>query len=190
MKNPTKKDLDKAISLAMDGYGLKEIMNTTGLSHSQAELAGMAFLYYIAAEGTPVEPTEENAAALRYFYGVSWGRISVMMGLKPDAPLPSTPESRVRNMAQQHTGLSHRGNRIGRGGAFYLKDERLYAESLRETGTVFEVGTDPVAAASRQRLTKLGAVELRKMCDEAGIKYAKSATPARLVSLLSKAGAI
>lgn len=139
MKNPSKTELDKAITLRLEGYGMKEILATTGLSHSQAELAIMAYEYFIDAEGEAFEPTEANVKFLRN-ERISWGRISVLFGLQDDRPLPMVPESQVRKMWINATDTESVGLRIGHGGRFFDNDRTLYEENLRVTGTTLPAG--------------------------------------------------
>lgn len=178
MKNPDKKVLDKAITLRVEGYGMKQILATTGLSHSQAELAIMAFEYYIGAGGTAVEPTAQNAADLRAL-GISWGRISVMMGLQADRPMPSTPESKVRRMFVDATDTESVGLRIGRGGRWFDQDASLYEENLKATGTRFAKGearsADRAQVAQLQKLLNTSFQELKAQAKDLGISVPKGA---------------
>lgn len=189
----TKRVLDKAVKLRLQGYGLAEVMASLELTHSQVEDACYLFVWHYVLGQQAIELTPEGCAALRYYYGLSWGHIGAMGG-QTDPKLPVIGTKRynaIRRMSEEWTGIASVANRNGKGGRYYLGDPELYADNLKATGTVVSVDMLPEVrnVAQVQRYMAKGLKELRALADERGITYAKSSTPARLAKLLCQADA-
>lgn len=178
MKNPTPEVLAKAVSLKKEGKPWHEVLDLTGLSHSQAEIA-----YFKATlpKDQFHEFSTEKVLELRN-QGVSWGVIGVRLNV---------PESRVRSAYKEATGTLSEGQRVGRGGRWLNNDQSLYQDVLQTTGTTIptEYGRRFASiAASQQRLLKLPTEDLRQMASDNGINP-KGKTPAQLTkALIEKLG--
>lgn len=131
-----------AAAEALDsGAKMAEVLEATGLNYSQAwyfwmrlrvergdfgkgsdlkGLTGDKAKRAIELART-VDPNPETEKP-----GQSWGFIAVRFAL---------PEARVRRMFTDQTELKSQGLRIGRGGRFYRRDEVLYEDVLKPTGT-------------------------------------------------------
>lgn len=139
MKEPDEKVLERALKLHREGKRLKEILELTGLNYSQA------WLYITDADLSPSQrvkakdATSQTVKQLRDDDQLSWGLISVMMGYK------AFPESRVRKMYEEASGLRSQGLRIGHGGRYLNGDPVLYADDRRKPGIALPKGTTRMA---------------------------------------------
>lgn len=180
MKDPQKSDLDKAIELRLEGYGMKVVQAQSGLSHSQAELACMAWEYFVDAGAEAITLDPATVKVLRDDLGISWGAISVMGGLKADLPLPKVPESKVRKMYTEATGNEHKGIRNGHGGRWLQGDQTLYEDNLKATGTVLAKGEARQidirqAKAQLQKYMQMSWTGLVEAAEAEGIEVPKGA---------------
>lgn len=128
MKNPTAEILTQAVALREAGKGHREIMELTGLSHSQMERHFLALDIKagIVPGGFLAQPETNTAKAAMVAKlraeGESWGLISVRF---------QEPESRTRKCFTEGTGLDSKGLRIGQGGRYVMDDPRFYTGSDR-----------------------------------------------------------
>jgi hypothetical protein len=171
---------EKVINMKAEDYGNKVISQNTGLSHTPIEGILMEMEYFWNENGKIVAPTAENAAALRDFFQISWGRAAVMM---------QVPEGKFRKLYEEATGKESQAQRIGHGGRFFAGDARLYEDTLKGSGTEVPVGAlgDAVEYASVQKVLKLGFEDLKVAAEELGIEVTNRATPASLAKKVAKA---
>lgn len=136
MQKPTKAAFEQATALRKAGRTNSQVMEATGLSHSQVErhfVAEDIAKYGGFITNLPTTVTAQGAlfARLRE-QGQSWGVIGVRV---------HWPESRVRKVFAEATGLRSQGMRIGKGGAYIAKDARFYQGAGRaQHGTELAVG--------------------------------------------------
>ncbi len=183
----TQEDIAKAtamvIKMRSGGAKWPEILSATGFSHSRAELIWMDHVLpaaerqrcqaMIKADGLP------KAAQTLRSEGLSWGEIAVRAG---------KPEGQVRTAFKEATGLKSQGQRIAKGGRFYLAEGVLYQDSLKPTGT--DIPKDAKGregarlSAVTQRLMNLELKELKGLAADHGVK---GTTKASLVIAIKKA---
>lgn len=177
----------KVDKLNADGATYKQIMEATGLNHSQVELHLIAARltdedYNAFAAGGDTLQAQVVAARKSNRPGwSSWGVLSVLAG---------EPESKVRKLWADSTGLKSAGLRIGRGGRWYYRDGELYAEVLKPTGTEIPVGTNHEGArveAQRQRLFKLEWDSLKRVGERYGVQFKKGQTKVTFARAIWKA---
>lgn len=172
MKEPDQKLLDRALKLHQEGMKLKEILEITELNYSQA------WLYITDAELLPAQRVKSKDATavkvrqMRDQEANSWGLISVRLGYK------KFPESMVRRMYEEASGVKAIGGRIGRGGRYLNGDAVLYADDRRKPGIVIPKGT------TRADLHEIS-VALR-----AGKTPPRKATGATKKAIAKKSGAV
>lgn len=175
MKNPSSEILALAVEMKQNGAPWHQVLNETGLSHSQAEIA-----YFKATlPKSAFEPFSPTAVVRMRQEEVSWGVIGVRLNV---------PESKVRAAYKEATGNLSEGQRIGRGGRWLNNDQDLYRDVLQPTGTTIkkEYGRKFAnIAASQQRLLKLSVEDLRQLATDQGITT-KGRTPAQLIRALTE----
>ena len=190
MKNPTIEVLTEAVEAKLGGMKSEEVLSTYDLSHSQFELAFWR-LVPVAQGGMKewagkVEFTGENVQALREYFLISWGRISILVG---------RPESAVRKLYKETARLLSQGQRIGKGGRWFLNERELYTDGLQRPGTKIdearakEIGSTRAAAlisANEQKLIHKDTVELKAIAKAEGVKVSPKATKAQLVKAIVK----
>jgi hypothetical protein len=140
MKNPDEKVLEHALRLHNDGKKMHEILEITGLNYSQAWAYINDAILDPKKRVKPANRTPETVKRLRDS-GTSWGMISVMFGYT------EFPESKIRKMFEDATGLKSQGLRIARGGRFLNKDPLLYLDERRKSGIELKVGTSRLELA-------------------------------------------
>lgn len=154
-----------------------EVLKATGLSHSQAEFAVLR-----VTEKRRMPATAENAKKLRS-EGFSWGHIAVILDLN---------EGAARRLFTEASGNESQGQRIGRGGRFYRREQLLYDGELKPTGTTIPKGEKPNAVnhAAAQRLLKLVKADpeaARRIATRYGVSLPEGKlTPAQITSLILK----
>lgn len=144
MNKPSSEIFAQAQALREEKKSHKEIMEATGLSHSQMERAFMAqdIKAGVIKGGFLTQPDSVTVKAAMIaklrLEGESWGLISVRF---------KEPEGRTRKAFTEATALDSKGMRIGRGGRYVADDGRFYAGSDRA-----KLGTelDPKLALTAQ----------------------------------------
>ncbi len=151
MKNASTTELAAAAARIAAGETRKAVQADTGLNYSQLWL----YTRRQEVQGTSLDLAQVTTAAtggdaqamsdlmmkirvlrqptfnralngeLTEVKGVSWGEIAVRCNL---------PESRVRSLFLQQTGIKSEGQRIGKGGRYVTDDPALYQGNLRITG--------------------------------------------------------
>lgn len=128
MREPKEQLLTQALELHQSGAKMKEILAETGLNYSQA------WLYItdaeLAKEDRITDPNRTPATVrrLRDEEHQSWGLISVRFGYK------EFPETKVRKMYTEETGVRSQGLRIGRGGMHFARNPLLYKGVRKRKG--------------------------------------------------------
>jgi hypothetical protein len=182
MKNPTAEALAQAVELKRAGQKWPAILATTGLNHTQAELAWIEanITSEQRAMVNPEATLATNVEALRNS-GASWGTIMAILGEN---------EGTVRRAWTEATNLKSKGLRNGHGGRFYMGLPELYEGGLEPTGTEIPkdaVGRDDARRfATIQRIAKLSRDELKVLAADYGIDP-KGLTPARVAQKITQA---
>lgn len=179
MKNPTQDILSAAVAARQAGMKSDQILAEFGLSHSQFEFAWLRQVELVDFVGS-VEATGPNAVAMRDYFQVSWGRIAVLMDCS---------EAKVRSLYKEAAGLLSQGQRIGKGGRWYLNERDLYTEGLQRPGTKIteaeakEMGRREAAtvAAASQKLLLKDMAELKAIAAAEGVTVKKGTTKALLI---------
>lgn len=190
MKNATRTQEEikaataKVIKMRSDGAKWPEILQATGFSHSRAELIWMDHVLPSAERDRCRKLVKDQglgpaSVALRA-EGHSWGEIAVRVG---------HGEGKVRTAFRDASGNKSQGQRIGKGGRYYLAEGVLYQDTLRPTGTVIPkdaVGREGARfCAATQRLMNLEFSELKNLAKDHGIN--KVTTKAQAVTAIVKA---
>lgn len=171
MKAPTQEILAAAAAELEAGNTIKEVLsrprNEAGdtLTYSQ-------FWLYVAREkvaGGPLDFAGEvtgDKIVERRNQGFSWGEIAVQANL---------PESRIRKLFADATGVKSQGLRTGQGGRFLRDDQVFYTGGDRRvTGTAIPV--EKSVAATREELLaelKKASVAAKAKSDRAEAAKAK-----------------
>ncbi len=135
MDKPDTKVLEQALKLRKEGRKLKEILELTGLNYSQAWLYITDAMLPTSQRVKSKDATALNIKAMRDNEENSWGLISVRLGYT------EFPESKVRKMYEEASGLKSQGLRIGHGGRYLNGDPILYADDRRRPGIQIPKGT-------------------------------------------------
>lgn len=150
MKAPDTTILEAAYAELEAGSTIKEILakprNKAGdtLSYSQFWLFSQRKKVAGTSQDLKGKVTPEAIAGQRN-QGLSWGTIAVNCDL---------PESRVRKIFSEATGVRSEGLRIGAGGRFLRDDQLFYEDERRVTGTPIPT-TKPVAQVRNELFTAL-----------------------------------
>lgn len=161
------------------GVAWGPVRSHTGLNHVVAEREYMRH-QFIVGGGEVLPATPENARALRDDQQLSWGQITVRLGL--------TGETAARNLYKQGTGVLSEGQRIGKGGRWLGNDQELYRDELNPTGTRIDVKAGRMNArvlAAQQRIAKMDTAKLRQFAQDNGVNP-KGKTPAQIAKALYK----
>lgn len=183
MKNPTIAQLSLALELHEANTPMKAILAETGLNYSQAWYFIRSAELRATDKLETGEITPQVISDLRSA-GHSWGEVAVRCQL---------PESRIRKMFSEATGLKSQGQRIGKGGRFYygpISGQPLYADTLKPTGTSIPVGAhlaEAVECAQEQRMIHWDIKEIRSLAQEMGLNT--KGTKAQLVRRIKAAPA-
>lgn len=180
--------LDQAVQARIKGLAAKECLRQFGLSHTQFEFhflynaplenGGMKeFARTMKCEGPIVVELRHNGAEVLkggvHQGPLSWGKIAVLCGV---------PEARVRRTYEKHSQTLSEGQRIGKGGRFYERDEAYYEAGLRKPGTVIP------ANLKKDKAKKLEVAEVQKLIAayrQAG-GTAQNVTPTQAKAFLAK----
>lgn len=162
-KNVDTAVLDRAVAARIGGLAAKECLKQFGLSHTQFEFH---FLYNATLEqggmqevarsvqcdgATVVALRHEGATVLKgtaHDGPLSWGKIAVLCGCT---------EAKVRRTYERHSKVLSEGQRIGKGGRFYERDEAYYQASLRKPGTAIP------ANLKKDKAAKLEQAEVQRL---------------------------
>lgn len=134
MKAPTDNQLKQAIKMHADGKKMMDIIDATGLNYSQAWLAIRDHEIEDNLRVKGDKRTAQRVQQLR-MQGCSWGEISVRFDYH------EFPESKIRRMFKEASGMESVGLRVGRGGRFLLGEPEFYQDEHRKPGFEFEAGT-------------------------------------------------
>lgn len=159
--------------LRHSGMAWSAVRAITGLNHVVSEREYMAF---VLPESELVAPTGANAKMLRDERQLSWGEISVRLGVT---------EGRARKLYAESGTLSE-GQRIGKGGRWLGNDQELYSDVLQPTGTKISVEAGRRNArklAAQQRIVKMEIGALRQYAADNGVAT-KGKTPAQISKAL------
>lgn len=167
------------------GDSMKAVLDESGLHYSPVWLF---HTHHTLATESRVEFTPANVARLRNKEQCSWGLIAVRCS-DAASEFPNVPESRVRAVFATHTGTRSQGLRNGAGGRYYV-DPRFYEGDLVTHGTQHPAEAPRPTGQVAERaamLVKLEHTALLAMAGKAGLKVAKVATKAEVVSAILRA---
>jgi len=181
---------DKAAGLSLSKIGAKYNLNHTQVDWityrdriTEADLEAWATIDPKYLEQCP----NGTELQLRVLQGrdrkISWGMMAV---------LQECPESTIRKAYAAVTTLRSQGQRIGKGGRYFMQQPVLYEDVLRPTGTQIPVDA-PLASAKnlsiRQRIERLSFDSQDALGAKFGMPYQKGTSrTAWLKAVLVKAG--
>jgi hypothetical protein len=163
------------------GSSWPEAFEACTAEYGSAPSYGPAWLYCERLSMDPKDHIDPTGVAITEARnaGDSWGRISVRANL---------PESRVRRLFEETSGVRSQGLRNGNGGRFFRSEPAFYQGEAHRTGTAFPVGAKvPNVNLMEQREALVAAStisELRKAAKAQGLSGAgtKADIAARLIT--------
>lgn len=184
-------ELDQVVLHMLDGMGAAEARHKVGVSHTPAELHVFKFQWLVAGLPQPGKGKWAFSKSLVCYLRFEamddrgkkgWGIGKIMVAL-------DCTEGQVRKAIREGANVDDRGHRTGKGGRFFEGNAELYAEELRQSGTLLERGSEltPTEQARMQRFAKLELAELKALATDWGVKVPKGTTKVKLAKLLATA---
>ena len=105
---------------------------------------------------------------------ISWGMMGILEGV---------PETRIRAEFAKATNNKSQGQRIGKGGRYYQREELYYEDVLKPTGTTIPVGTPREKAlvlSKAQRFGKLDQAGQDAIGASVGVPWVKGSGKSRM----------
>lgn len=175
MRNPTDEILAAAKAELDAGATMKAVLSTPRNKDGETLSYGQFWCYNrrFAVVGTPADIkgiATPDAIVEQRNQGISWGDIAVNADL---------PESRVRKLFSEATGVRSQGLRIGAGGRYLTDDQVFYTGGeARVTGTA--IPTDvPLAKVKDQLLSDLRKASVAAKAKADKVEARKAAAAAK-----------
>lgn len=166
-----------------EGLTSAQLMEKYELNHSQVDL----IVYTLRATDDVVEAYMNSGTSMgeRTVAGRkeahSWGFMAVLETIGTGRKVS---ESAIRNAFKATSDTKSEGQRIGRGGRFYMVEPVLYQDELKPTGTVIPADAPrsrDVAKghANEQRFTRLGTEGQNHIGEQVNVPYTKGTPRAK-----------
>lgn len=166
-----------------EGLTSLQLQEKYELNHSQVDL----IVYTLRATDDVVEAYMNSGASMgeRTVAGRkdahSWGFMAVLETIGTGRKVS---ESAIRNAFKATSDTKSEGQRIGRGGRFYMVEPTLYQDELKPTGTVIPADAPrsrevAVTHANEQRFTRLSMEGQNHIGEQVNLPYVKGMSRAK-----------
>lgn len=166
-----------------EGLTSLQLQEKYELNHSQVDL----IVYTLRATDDVVEAYMNSGATMgaRTIAGRkeahSWGFMAVLESIGTGRKVS---ESAIRNAFKATSDTKSEGQRIGKGGRFYMVEPVLYQDELKPTGTVIPADAPrsrevAVTHANEQRFTRLSMEGQNHIGEQVNVPYVKGMSRAK-----------